>query len=413
MKRIRIFYKSITYHKLNKMKILKRLISKIKIEEENAIYALVIVIILISRFAITYLALHEIDKEYGWDMFANDSIVVLPYLALFFVSNLWLAPRLLAKKKVALDVLIAFLLVVATVTISILISPEMPFDEPDFERIERLEKDDFRQTPPPLPKMMDEDFPGEHLLPHGGKRGIERMMSNMLIDAFIAMLIIVLNVSVKHTFRSRQLREHVKQLEHQSVQNELSFLKYQINPHFFMNTLNNIHSLIDIDAELAKDTIIELSHLMRYLLYESSQQLISLDKEIVFIRNFIRIMRIRYPQDVKIDVEMPSDTKSIQLPPLLFLPFVENAFKHGISYRKHSYIDVKMKIEDDTIVFKCTNSIHNTNKVDDKHHGVGLQNIEKRLRLLYGNSYTLHVVKMPDSYEVEMIIPTKYKLPTD
>ena len=111
------------------------------------------------------------------------------------------------------------------------------------------------------------------------------------------------------------------------MQAEMDYLKYQINPHFFMNTLNNIHALIDIDTEYAKNAVIELSKMMRYVLYDSGREIISLNKDIQFIQNYIGLMRIRYTNDVDIRVEYPHDLPTqVSIPPLLLIVFVENAF---------------------------------------------------------------------------------------
>lgn len=132
----------------------------------------------------------------------------------------------------------------------------------------------------------------------------------------------------------------LKELEHQHLESELKYLKYQLNPHFFMNTLNNIHALVDIDSEKAKKTIIELSKLMRYVLYEANKSQISLKYEIQFLENYIALMKLRYTEHLDIQTEFPLIVPHVQIPPLLFISLLENAFKHGVSYRESSYIHV-------------------------------------------------------------------------
>lgn len=170
-----------------------------------------------------------------------------------------------------------------------------------------------------------------------------------------------------------------------------------------MNTLNNIHALVDIDTEKAKQTIVELSRLMRYVLYESNNRLILLSKEVQFLNHYIELMRIRYTDKVRIDVSFPTDTGEIQVPPLLFVSFVENAFKHGVSYQSPSFVSVSLQIEGDEIIFCCANS--NYNMTEDQHHGIGLDNIRKRLRLLFGNRYELSIDEKPDCFNVQLSVP--------
>lgn len=111
----------------------------------------------------------------------------------------------------------------------------------------------------------------------------------------------------------------LKELEHQHLQSELQYLKYQINPHFFMNTLNNIHALVDIDTGKAKSTIVELSKLMRYVLYEASNKTILLSREIQFLENYVTLMSLRYPDRVSIEKNFPLEVPEVQIPPLLFV----------------------------------------------------------------------------------------------
>ena len=127
--------------------------------------------------------------------------------------------------------------------------------------------------------------------------------------------------------------EMLKDLERQRLESELQYLKYQLNPHFFMNTLNNIYALVDLNTEQAKKTIIELSKLMRYVLYEANKNQISLEHEIQFLENYIALMKLRYIDNLNIRTEFPVVVPCVQIPPLLFISLLENAFKHGVSYQ--------------------------------------------------------------------------------
>lgn len=170
-----------------------------------------------------------------------------------------------------------------------------------------------------------------------------------------------------------------------------------------MNTLNNIHALVDIDAAKAKKALVELSKLMRYVLYETSNKTILLTREIQFLDNYIELMKLRYIDKVDIDVVFPAAVPEVQIPPLLFISFIENAFKHGVSYRKDSLIRISMELDGDKLIFRCSNS--NRRKEDEQHHGIGLENIRKRLRLLFGNDYTLSIDDTDDYFNVLLIIP--------
>ena len=225
-----------------------------------------------------------------------------------------------------------------------------------------------------------------------------------LIHFMIAFLMVGFNIAIKLFFKSFRDEEMLKELEHQRLQSELQYLKYQINPHFFMNTLNNIHALVDIDTGKAKSTIVELSKLMRYVLYEASNKTILLKREVQFLENYIAIMGLRYTDKVSIEMKFPIEVPEVQIPPLLFISFVENAFKHGVSYRNDSFVRVIVQQEEgNRLTFRCTNS--NNGRADEQHHGIGLDNIRKRLRLLFGNDYTLSITQDKNKFDVLLIIP--------
>ena len=167
--------------------------------------------------------------------------------------------------------------------------------------------------------------------------------------------------------------------------------------------MNNIHALVDIDGEKAKQTILELSKLMRYVLYEANKSRISLEREIQFLENYIALMRLRYTEQLTIKTNFPVIVPDIQIPPLLFITLLENAFKHGVSYQESSYIEVSITRTDEGIAFASHNSKHTCTA--HEHHGIGIENIKKRLHLLYGNNYTFTLTEDASSYHVLLIIP--------
>ncbi len=250
------------------------------------------------------------------------------------------------------------------------------------------------------PNKPDEPSKGKHEPPHvfGGQDSV----------AFIIMtLLLGLNVCTKYFFKSQDDRKKLKELERENLNRQLEYLKYQINPHFFMNTLNNIHALVDIAPEQAKYTIEVLSKLMRYVLYEGNKTMAPLQKEIDFIGHYVDLMRIRYTDKVRISLSLPSDTMNIQVPSLLFTTFVENAFKHGVSYQRESFIEVGVRVDEaaNEIAFSCNNS--RKPEADDKHGGVGLRNAKKRLQLIYGEDYALHVEEGEEEYRLLLRIPIR------
>jgi len=229
-----------------------------------------------------------------------------------------------------------------------------------------------------------------------------------LVSLIILILMMGMNVGVKLFFRQRGDRQKMEDLEKQNLEQQLEYLKYQINPHFFMNTLNNIHALVDIDSERAKQTIIELSHLMRYILYETNQPTVSLRRELTFVRHFLKLMKLRFDESVTLTYEEPDSAASgleVGIPPLLLLTFIENAFKHGISHREPSFIDIKMTFEDKQLHFHCANSNFSSVSMRAQQGGVGLENVKKRLQLIYPNNHTLNIVPTDQVFTVDLWIP--------
>ncbi len=234
------------------------------------------------------------------------------------------------------------------------------------------------------------------------------------------------NSGIKLMYQSIRDEQKMKELNEQNMQAQMDYLKYQINPHFFMNTLNNIHALIDIDTESAKNAVIELSKMMRYVLYDSERETISLERDIQFLKNYIKLMRIRYTDDVDIRVEQPPLLPHrISIPPLLLIVFVENAFKHGVSSHRPSFIHIAIDCTEEKVTAVIANSrprnrtsvgrAKSANPAETANHaadaagteGIGLKNVRKRMELLYGpKNYVLRIDETADVYTVHLEIPT-------
>ena len=224
-----------------------------------------------------------------------------------------------------------------------------------------------------------------------------------IMAVVILILMFGMNLGIKGYYRHRYDERRMASLEKKNLEHQLEYLKYQINPHFFMNTLNNIHALVDIDPEKAKSTIVELSKMMRFILYEGDKNGVPLSRECEFIRTYITLMRLRYTDKVKINVELPRELPDKTVPPLMLISFIENAFKHGISYQHASFVHVKVTVDGDKLNFTCSNS--KAEKPNEEKGGVGLSNVKQRLHLLYDNNYSLKIQNQPDSYNVELTIP--------
>jgi two-component system, LytTR family, sensor kinase len=224
---------------------------------------------------------------------------------------------------------------------------------------------------------------------------------------FSSSFLIFFSMGLRVLERHSQVEKWQKELEKEKLNSELALLKNQISPHFFFNTLNNIYSLIGINADDSRKAVLRLSKLMRYLLYESEHGNTRLSSEIEFMNNYIDLMKLRMSEKISLEVSFPEKYDDVNIPPLLFIPFIENAFKHGISYREKSFIKISMIRNEDSISFRCANSV--VKAIEDQesgHSGIGLENVRKRLMLLFPGKHELNINKSDTEFEILLQIKT-------
>lgn len=300
-----------------------------------------------------------------------------PYILLFIVHNYILIPRFLLGNRYGSYCILTF----ASIAIVWLIQYY-----------------NFTIEHPVYPILMPVDSaPSRNIIP-----------LPLILDFIYALLIVGGNVSITLLFQRYEDRYEKEKLRKENVQNELTYLRSQLNPHFYMNMLNNIHGLIEINPDKAQQLVLDMATLMRYILYDSSKPTISFTEELIFIKKYIDLMRSRYdPNKVKITTEFPDEKTiaGISLPPLLFINFIENAFKHGISYKDESYVTIKFNVREDKILFFCQNLIHNTAPSTQDHPGIGLRNVRQRLSILFKNEAVLEVSNNSNNFNVTLIIP--------
>ncbi|WP_339880837.1 histidine kinase [uncultured Algoriphagus sp.] len=225
-----------------------------------------------------------------------------------------------------------------------------------------------------------------------------------LIDFLINIVPVVFAIGILSSREVAQVRLLEKEAMNTKLQSDLNYLKYQLQPHFFFNSLNNIYSLVDLDPDKAKESIHSLSKLMRYLLKSSEREFVSLKGEIDFLEKYIELMEIRLQENVKVQVTFPPDIPDIKLPPLLFISIVENAFKHGVSAKAESYIFFDLKIDYGHVFFEARNSNFAKNQQDLSGSGIGIENLRKRLFLLYGDHFTYFNGVENDQYVARLML---------
>jgi LytS/YehU family sensor histidine kinase len=216
-------------------------------------------------------------------------------------------------------------------------------------------------------------------------------------------------VAIRATVKSNKEESERKKLENEHLKSELSYLKYQIQPHFFFNTLNNIYSLIDTSPDYAKEVLHRLSKLMRFILYQTNDSEVLVKDEITFIANYVELMKIRTQQNVSISIEIPPTVPEVRIPPLIYISLVENAFKHGIDPVKNSVIRIWFSVANDKLLFEVANTNFPKAQKDKSGSGIGVANVKKRLEFLYSpDEYNFEQQCVGDFYITKLTIPINH-----
>lgn len=295
------------------------------------------------------------DRESGfdWSQFLRHSCVPLCYFLIFYINYLWLVPRYMFSDETRKYILSNVVLIIFLGVFLHLILESISTPPPEFRR---------------------------HIPPRW-----------IFYVRDIAMMIFVagLGAAIRTSLRWRQAEERLIEAEREKTEAELKNLKNQLNPHFLLNTLNNIYALIAFNSDKAQEAVQELSKLLRHVLYDNQQTFVPLEKELDFIRNYVALMRIRLPQQVELSVHLEADSGgALQIAPLIFISLIENAFKHGISPTMESFISISITGDaEGNVECEILNSNHPKTELDKSGSGVGLEQVRKRLELIYPERY--------------------------
>lgn len=233
-----------------------------------------------------------------------------------------------------------------------------------------------------------------------------RRSGNDYFNTAIFLLVMTIGTCITIVRRWLETEQHRKESENEKLNTELSFLKSQVNPHFFFNTLNNIYSLAIVRSEKTAPAVMKLSSIMRYILSETDQNLVPLQNEIDFLHNYIDLQQVRLTEKVSVDFTIEGNTSELLIAPLIFIPFVENAFKYGISTKEKSSIAIHIKSEGTTIHFTSNNFVVQSENNLTENTGIGINNVKRRLALLYPNKHQLTVSEQNGYYLVNLEINT-------
>jgi two-component system, LytTR family, sensor kinase len=281
------------------------------------------------------------------------------WILLFYFNLLVLIPRFLNRKKIGIYIFLIILLLAALITaINI--------------------------------------FPKE-----GEKPGLHREYFFVIFPYLFIWAISTVYWFVTDKISTEQL---MKERENENLKTELSFLRSQVSPHFLFNVLNNMVAMARLKSDQLEPSLIRLSGLMRYMLYESDETSVTLHREIEYVNSYIELQKIRYAKSLCIKVNMDSGDNQL-IEPMLLIPFIENAFKHGTGTIDEPVIDIYLKISEGLIDFRVKNKFNPSNdEIKDRTSGIGLQNVIRRLNLLYDQKHILSINKENGWYSTSLQI---------
>jgi two-component system, LytTR family, sensor kinase len=311
-------------------------------------------------------------KEY-W---IKQSVMFLLLIGLYYLNGGVLVPGLLYRQKP-----VKFI-VLHIVIITLLLLGGFIYDS-------------WTHLPEGIAKSINDKFVGKLQIKLSGlKLDATLLLTSCLLVGFST------SISITRIWQKDLLQR--QQLVQKQLDSELSFLKAQIHPHFFFNTLNNIYALTFIDVESSRASLHKLSRMMRYLLYETQSDRTSLQREINFVKDYIELMQLRVNEHTTVKFEEPGIMTEKEIAPMILLPFVENAFKHGIHSIKESRILITIRQDKDRLILEVENTLFARREQEIDDGGIGLSNTRRRLDLIYAERYRLNCGPDKDKYSVRL-----------
>ncbi|APQ19218.1 histidine kinase [Maribacter hydrothermalis] len=334
---------------------------------KNRIQIIVHISIWVLLYGLSYPILNE-ARPVSIGLFSKLIVIIV----LFYFNYFYLVPVYLLRKNVLIYLLVSLtLLIVSVVVLNYFFEPKFPNNQ-------------FINRPPP------------------------RDFGYMLHIRFIIILGIPYVIStILRMYVEWEQNETLRlTVEKESVKSELQFLKAQLNPHFLFNSLNTIYALSVKKSPDTSEAIVDLSELMRYMLYEADKDLVPLNKELDYIKSYIQLQRLRLSDSENVSLKITGEDRGRAVPPLLFISFIENAFKYGTDYKGKTYVKITLDITNESIVLNVKNKI-GVFREPTSNSGIGLENIRNQLELIYPSLHDLQVHNDGENYEVLLTIYQK------
>ncbi len=328
-------------------------------------------------FGFPFLLMNRSDFSVSWMAYLrHDSAVPVSFLIVFYINYCFFIPHFLFKGRIKQYIALNLLLILCT-AIGV----------------------HFWQS----------FVSHSYVKPSGPRRPKPPSWIFILRDVFSMILTVGLAAAIRMSGRWADIEAARREAEKSRTEAELKNLRSQLNPHFLLNTLNNIYALIAFDSDKAQAAVQELSRLLRHVLYDNQQNYVALGKEMDFIRNYIELMRIRLAANVSVEtqIDIRADSRT-EIAPLIFISLIENAFKHGISPTEPSFIRIHFSESPSQICCEISNSYHPKNQADKSGSGIGLEQVRKRLELTYPGRYEWNQGVSDDGKEYKSVLSIRY-----
>ena len=296
---------------------------------------------------------------------------MLPICVVYLVNYFVLVPKLLFRKQVVWFIVLNLLLLAILNIPSFIPRGEIP--EPFRNQIPRRDILAFR-------------------------------IPTLISAAFFQLVFIFLAIGIRSIIRSNDIQFQLQEEKRKTAEAELTWLKHQLNPHFLFNTLNNISSLTQIDPDKAQESIAQLSDTLRYALYDTETDKVPLKGEVEFMDNYIRLMQLRCNDLTEVTTSWELPDQEVKIAPLLFISPIENAFKHGVNARVASFVHISLRPEGRDLVFRCENPVFEKSGEDHIGSGIGVENLKRRLELIYPGAYSYEQDNEDGIYSVRIAL---------
>ncbi|GJM61524.1 sensor histidine kinase [Persicobacter diffluens] len=322
------------------------------------------------------------SQRLPWELSYKKAMMVIIAMGLVTALNvIWLIPAYMHKGKWAIYFVLTVILILLISYLHEKMDRNLMMQYID--ELSGREKRLFRGGPPPhMRKIFRFAFFGQYIQ---------------------FALVLLLSTSYEMTkFAMGKAREALK-LREETLQSELNFLKSQINPHFLFNALNNIYTLAYLKSDKAPELILKLSDMLRYILYDCKEERVEISKEIQYLEDYIALQQLKSEEPLNVEVNFGLFAEEMMVPPMIFIPFVENAFKHSkIEDRQHGWVKIQLHPKESGLAFEVENSIPQKDFTKDQVGGIGLHNVARRLELLYPQSHQLEIVEQEDRFRVRL-----------